>query len=120
MPKTILIVDDDADVRKNLADIFAEYGHKIIEAETGQEALKKARKNKPDVILLDTKIPGVDGFEICRRIKKIEKLDSKVIVYTGKVDAIDAVKARRMGADDYCVKGAADFSLLVKAVKQLI
>jgi len=49
----------------------------------------------------------------------VEKLDTKVIVYTGKIDAIDAVKARRMGADDYCVKGV-DPAPLIDAVKKLI
>ena len=119
MAKTILIVDDEADARTTLGDILVESGYKIVEAVSGEEALEKVRKEKPDLVLLDTKLPGMDGFEICRQIKQVEKLDTKVIVYTGKINAIDAVKARRMGADDYCVKGA-DPSLLIDAVRKLI
>ena len=119
MAKTVLIVDDEANARTTLADILVESGYKIVGAANGEEALEKAREEKPDVVVLDTKLPGVDGFEICRQIKQVAKLDTKVIVYTGKIDAIDAVKARQMGADDYCVKGV-DPTALIDAVKQLI
>lgn len=118
MAAKILIVDDDANVRTTLTDIFAELGYEITEAASGEEALEKVSKEKPDLVLLDTSLPRIDGFEVCRQIKEVEESDTKVIVYTGKIDAIDAVKARRVGADDYCVKGA-DPSLLVEAVKKL-
>lgn len=119
MAKTILIVDDETVARTTLADILVESGYKVVEAANGEEALEKARKENPDLALLDTKLPGMDGLEICRQIKEVEKLDTKVIVYTGKIDAIDAVRARRLGAADYCVKGV-DPSHLIDAVKKLI
>ena len=119
MGKKILIVDDETNMRTILVDIFAEEGHKVIEAANGEEALDKVHKEKPDLVLVDTKLPGMDGIEVCRQIKQVEKLATKVIVYTGKIDAIDAVKSREAGADEYCVKGA-NPALLIEVVKKLI
>lgn len=115
----VLIVDDDANMRTTLVDILTEDGYEVIEAASGEEALDEGRKEKPEVILLDTRLPGIDGNEVCRQIKKIEKLATKVIVYTGHVDAVDAGKARGSGADDYVVK-TSDFSLLLEALKKLV
>ena len=82
MPKTILIVDDEPNVRAGLVDILQELGYSIVEAENGQEAIEKARAIKPDLVLLDTSMPGMDGIEICRQIKQVEKISTRVIVYT--------------------------------------
>lgn len=119
MPKTILIVDDEPNVRAGLVDILQELGYSIVEAENGQEAIEKARAIKPDLVLLATSMPGMDGIEICRQIKQVEKISTRVIVYTAKLTAIDAVKARRNGTDDFCVKGENPEHLL-KAIKTLI
>ena len=116
MKKKILIVDDEADIRITLTDILTNEGYEVSEAADGEEAVQKAGKIKPDLVLVDTILPGMDGIEVCRQIKKVKKLAAKVIVYTGKLDAIDAVTARYMGADDYCIKGN-DLSYLIKAVK---
>jgi len=118
MAKRILIVDDDADVREAFGGMLAERGYEISEAANGQEAFNKTQKEKPDIVLLDTILPYVDGNEICRQIKNAEGLNSKVIMYTGKVDAVDAAKAREAGADDYVVK-TSSFSLLLEAIKKL-
>ena len=88
-------------------------------AKNGKEGLEKAKKELPDLVITDTVLPGIDGFEVCRQIKQKEALDTKVIVMTGVIDAVDAVKAREMGADDYCVK-ATDGKPLVGAVKNLM
>ncbi len=119
MAKTILIVDDDANARTTLADILAEYGYKIVEASVGKEVLGKVQRVKPDIVVLDTRLPDIDGNEVCRQIKKIKGLITKVIVYTGYVDTVDAAKARAAGANDYVVK-TSDFSYLIEAVKKLI
>ena len=116
--KILLLADDEANVRTSLTDIFEERGYKVIQAADGQEAIKKARQEKPNLVLLDTIMPGIGGIEVCRQIKQVEKLPCKVIIYTGKIDAIDAVEARRCGADDYCVKGT-DPRLLIEAVEKL-
>jgi len=118
MPKTILIVEDEPNVRTTLVDILTEYEYKVVEAANGEEAIEKAKSEKPDVAIIDTLLPGIDGFETCKRIKAIEGLEVKVIVNTGKIDAVDALKAREMGADDYTVK-TGDFSHLLAAIKSL-
>ena len=117
--KILLLADDDINTRTSLADILEECGYVIIQAANGQEAIEKARREKPDLVLLDTVMPGLSGIEVCRQIKQVEQLPCKVIIYTGKIDAIDAVKAREAGADEYCIKGN-DPALLIKAIKKII
>ena len=124
MIKKILLVDDRENVRVTLRDIFENKGYKVAAATTGEEALAMIDKEKPDLALLDTELDTVvpksmNGFEVCRQIKKVRKLPIKVIIYTGTLGIIDAVKARRMEADDYIIKGE-DPAILVKAVKKLI
>jgi len=124
MTKKILLVDDRENVRVTLRDIFQNEGYTVVVATTGEEGLDMTDKEKPDLILLDTEldtvVPGsMNGFEVCRQIKQVRKLSIKVIVYTGTLGMIDAVKARRMGADDYIIKGE-DPAVLVEAVKKLI
>ena len=116
MPKTILIVDDDADTRTSFGEILAEYGYRIVGAADGKEALEKAHGEKPDIILLDTMLPDIDGYEVCKRIKKMKGQAARVIIYTGAVDAVDAGTARGAGADDYIVK-TSDLSRLLNAIK---
>ncbi len=124
MTKKILLVDDRENVRVTLRDIFENEGYTVVVATRGEEALEMIDKEKPDLALLDTEmdtgIPGsMEGFEVCRQIKKVRNLSIKVIIYTGTLGMIDAVKARQMGADDYIIKGE-DPAVLVKAVKKLI
>jgi len=124
MTKKILLVDDRENVRVTLRDIFEGEGYTVVATTTGEEALDIIDKEKPDLVLLDTELDtvvpkSINGFEVCRQIKQVRKLSIKVIIYTGTLGMIDAVKARRMGADDYIIKGE-DPAVLVKAVKKLI
>jgi len=119
MDKKILLVDDEPNVRAGLADILRELGYDIIEAENGQDAIEKARAIRPDLVLMDTCMPGMDGIEACRQIKNIEGLNTKVIIYTGYINAVDVTKARLAGADDYEVK-TEDFGKLLSAIEKLI
>ena len=124
MTKKILLVDDRENTCKTLRDIFETLGYTVVTASTGEEALGMIDKEKPDLVLLDTELNtvvpnGMFGFEVCRQIKQVKKLSTKVIIYTGTLAMVDAVKARRMGADDYIIKGE-DPELLIKAVKEQI
>ena len=124
MTKKILLIDDKENVLITLCDIFENEGYKVVAVDTGEKALDIIDKEKPDLALIDTVMDTVasksmNGFEVCRQIKQVRKLPIKVIVYTGTFENIDAVKARRMGADDYIIKGE-DPAILVKAVKKLI
>ncbi len=79
-----------------------------------------AASENPDLVITDTNMPGIDGFETCRQIRDAGSKDNpKIIVTTGAIDAVDAVEARKAGADDYCVK-TSDAAQLIVAVKNLI
>lgn len=101
----ILIIDDDPDIRDVLKLTLSEEKYEILEACDGEEALKIIHENQPDLILLDYKIPKVDGREVCRRIKKDLLLRHlPIIMVTGKGDINDKVVGMDAGADDYVVK----------------
>ena len=116
----VLIVDDNEQDRKIMRRVLGKAGYEeIFIAKTGEEGVDKAKSEKPDFIILDTILPGIDGFEVCRQIREAQgQTTSKIIIMTGSVDAVDAVKARRVGADDYCVK-TSDCLPLVNAIKNL-
>ena len=118
MAGKILIIDDTEIIRAMLRDLLEEQGYQVLTASTGEEGIDQAKEHRPDVILIDTKMPGIDGFETCRRIKQVEGIETKVVVMTADIDAVDTVKARQMGADDYCVK-TKDFVPLLETVKNL-
>lgn len=121
MSKKILIIDDNEQDRKIMHRFVVKAGYdNIIMAVNGEDGVKKAESEKPDLVVTDTILPGIDGFEVCRRIRESQGADTpKIIVITGLIDAVDAVKARRMGADDYCVK-TSEYSPLIEAIKKLI
>ncbi len=101
----ILIVDDDPDIRDVLKLTLSEENYEILEACDGEEAIKTIQSNQPDLILLDYKIPKIDGREVCRRIKKDLLLRHlPIIMVTGKGDISDKVDGIDAGADDYVVK----------------
>jgi diguanylate cyclase (GGDEF)-like protein len=105
MAVKILIVDDDPDIRDVLKLTLSEENYEILEAGDGEAALKVIHENQPDLILLDYKIPKIDGREVCRRIKKDLLLRHlPIIMVTGKGDINDKVGGIDAGADDYVVK----------------
>lgn len=120
MAKKILVVEDSPTALSILKNALEGEGYLVITAETGEEGVKKANSERPDLVLTDTQLPGIDGFEVCRQIKESPgSVDPKVIVMTGAIDAVDAVKAKESGADDYAVK-TSDLSPLIETVKKLI
>lgn len=121
MGPKILVIDDNKQDRIIVKRFLNKAGYEEISvAESGEDGIKKAIDEKPDLVITDTVLPGVDGFEVCRKIKEtMTAVTPKIIVMTGTIDAVDAVKARKMGADDYCVK-TADGAPLVEAVKNLL
>ena len=117
----ILITDDNPGDRRLMREALSEVAvaFEVQEAETGEEAVDKARAWKPDLVILDTNLPGIDGFETCRQIKAISGISLKVIMLTGVVDAVDAGKAREAGADGYTVK-TSDYQYYLERVRQFI
>ena len=101
----ILVVDDDPDIRDVLNITLAQEGYEIIEAVDGQEGLKLAQTKNPDLIILDFKMPKLDGRAVCRELKKDILLSHMpIIMLTGKGDVSDKVGGIDAGADDYVVK----------------
>lgn len=119
MNKKILVIDDDIGARKTLYYSLSKYGYKVIEAAGGKEGIDKAQKERPDLVLVDTLMPDMNGNEVCRQIKGTKGLNTKIIVFTGFIDAVDAEKARAAGADDYVVK-TSKLQHLLEAAKKLI
>lgn len=115
----LLVIEDNEDdvflVKKVLGDLGYEH---IFIAENGEDGIEIAKKENPDIIILDTILPGKDGFQICEEIKKIPEINSKVIINTGNIDAIDATKARKAGADEYVAK-TSDFQYVIEAIKKI-
>ena len=101
----ILIVDDDPDILDILKLTLEGEGYEVIEAMDGEEALKKAYHRAPNLIILDYKMPKVDGYEVCRILKKdILLRHLPIIMLTAKGELMDKVKGIDAGADDYVVK----------------
>jgi len=115
----ILVVDDNVNSITTLTDLFAEDGYTVVDANDGEEALKKVQEEKPDIALLDIRLPGMDGYEVCRQIKETKGLNIKVIMYTAYVDVVDIAKAKEAGADDFIGK-TSDFSQMRRAIEKLI
>ena len=102
MPKKILIVEDEANIRELLRLYLEREGYTVLEAENGVEGIKKWKSDKPDMLLLDVMMPVMDGWEVCREIRA--ESDVPIIMLTAKGEAADRVSGLEMGADDYIVK----------------
>ena len=100
--KKVLLVDDEKTLVKALKFNLEKEGFLVEEAYNGEEALEKAFKVNPDIIILDLMLPGLDGFEVCREIRKKEEIP--IIMLTAKGEDIDKVLGLELGADDYITK----------------
>jgi two-component system phosphate regulon response regulator PhoB len=101
----ILIVEDDDDIRELIAFNLEMSGYEIIKCDNGEDAIKIAVKENPDLFLLDVMLPGIDGFEVCRKIKKNQNLkETPVIMLTARTEDDDIITGLETGADDYITK----------------
>lgn len=116
---SILVVEDAITEQQALKREFTERGFRVFCASNGQEAIRLAESEKPNVVIIDTILPGMNGFKVCEMIKAIDGLNTKVIVNTGNINAVDAGRAMKMGADDYYVK-TSDFNELITAVNRFV
>jgi two-component system, OmpR family, KDP operon response regulator KdpE len=99
---TILIVDDEAQIRRVMRTTLSSHGYSVIETKSGEEALDKLRTERPDLILLDVNMPGSSGLDVCREIRRT--VDVPIIMLTVRNTEKDKVQALDAGADDYVVK----------------
>ncbi|WP_318014202.1 response regulator transcription factor [Geodermatophilus sp. YIM 151500] len=102
MPQSVLIIEDDVRIRRIVAMALRSEGLDVQEAGSGEEGLERLGERRFDVILLDLMLPGVDGFEVCRRIRRTS--DTPVIMVTARADSHDVVAGLEAGADDYVTK----------------
>ena len=115
MSKSILVVEDQEDNRRILRDLLTSAGFEVIEAVTGEEGVASAETHRPDLILMDIQLPGLDGYEATRRIKANPALRQiPVIAVTSYALSGDEVKAFDAGCDAYVSKPFSPRELLAK------
>jgi two-component system, OmpR family, alkaline phosphatase synthesis response regulator PhoP len=115
----ILIVDDEKDIVKMLDYNFKKEGFRTVLAYDGEDAVALAQKEHPDLVVLDLMLPGIDGLEVCKALKKESKTESiPIIMLTAKTQETDKVIGLELGADDYVTKPFSPRELLarVKAI----
>lgn len=118
--KKILVVDDMIQLTKALVFSLKAEGYDAIMATSGEEGLEKTKQEKPDLIILDIMMPGMDGLEVCQKLKEDEELKSiPIILFTAKNQKSDVVEGMKVGADDYVVKPY-KFEVLHGKIQKLI
>jgi len=105
MSKNILVIEDDPVVARLMQYTLTKHGYEVQTASNGLEGLRKARQERPDLIMLDVMLPGIDGFEICHRLRAEFQGDNiPIVMLSGKAREADRTTGLGVGADDYLVK----------------
>ncbi len=99
----ILIVEDNADLATGLEVNLKKEGYKVFKAATGEEGIKTAIRDSPDLIILDVMLPGISGLDVCRELRQ-KSISTPIIMLTAKSDELDQVLGLELGADDYVTK----------------
>lgn len=102
LKEKVLIIDDDDNICELVSLYLLKEGYKIFTASNGIEGLEKFESEHPDIIVLDIMMPGMDGWEVCRRIKK--RFTTPILILSAKGETFDKVLGLELGADDYLVK----------------
>jgi DNA-binding response OmpR family regulator len=117
---TVLVADDDADILRFMELNLRLEGFQVVTARDGADALAKAVAIRPDLVLLDVRMPGIDGYTICARIRADARLAAvPVIIVTANYGSAEVEAARRAGADDFLVKPFLPATLLDMAKAML-
>ncbi|MCR8644297.1 response regulator transcription factor [Paenibacillus sp. N1-5-1-14] len=117
MTHTILIVEDEQILREVMKDYFLKEGYTVLEADNGQDAMTIFQENEVDLIILDIMLPELDGWSVCRRIRKVSQVP--IIMLTARVDEDDTLLGFELGADDYVTKPYVPPILLARAKRLL-
>jgi CheY-like chemotaxis protein len=117
-PLKVLVVDDNADSAETLSELLPIWGHEARIAYDGESALRLVGEFRPDVVLLDIGLPGMDGFEVARRIRQGATPVHRLVAMTGYGDDEDRRKAREAGFDGHLVKPV-DPDLLQKTLGEM-
>ncbi|MCS7477539.1 response regulator [Umezawaea endophytica] len=98
----VLLIEDDQAVRSALEFALRRHGHQVSAAASGEDGVALVREEVPDIVVLDVMLPGIDGFEVCRRVRAMGEVP--VVMLTARGDDFDVVGGLEAGADDYVVK----------------
>ena len=109
----LLLVDDEASLRESLSFVLSQQGYAVRTAANGLECLESVAQRGPDLILLDVMLPGIDGFEVCRRLRA-QGYSGLVLLLTARDEEIDQVLGLETGADDYITKPFRQRELLAR------
>ncbi len=114
----VLLVEDDARVRRVLAIALRDEGYRITESDTGEGAVERFGQVTPDVVILDLMLPDLDGFEVCRRLRRVS--DVPIVIVSALGDSHDIVAGLEAGADDYMTKPvvASELSARIRALRR--
>ncbi len=116
----ILIVEDDPDISELIHFNLEKAGYQTVRAEDGEQALRLAQKHQPDLILLDLLLPGLNGLEVCRRLKRDPAMQHiPIMMVTAKGEEMDRVVGLELGADDYVVKPFSIREIILRIQKLL-
>ena len=117
---TILVVDDEEDIRELLELNLVQEGYKVLSCETGEQALEIAGSKLPNLIILDLMLPGIDGLEVCKKLKSTLKTEHiPIVMLTAKGEEADIVTGLELGADDYITKPFSG-KVLVARVRRIL
>ena len=114
----VLVVEDDQGVRESLAMVLEYQDHDVVQAVTGEDGLRLVESESPDLVILDINLPGIDGIETCRLLRK-RGIDTPVLMLTARQEVSDRVQGLDAGADDYLPKPFALDELLARVRSML-
>ena len=114
---TVLVVDDEPDIRRVVVAYLDQAGYQTLEAGDGTRALELARDRRPDVVVLDLALPDLDGVEVCRRLRTFT--DAYVLMLTARAEEVDTLIGLSVGADDYLTKPFSPKVLLARVATLL-
>jgi len=116
--ESILIVDDDFNLLQILQEYLEFKQYRVVTAQRGQEALRVFYQERPDLIILDVMMPGMDGWEVCARIREMS--DAPIVMLTAKTDEADKLRGFRLGVDDYVTKPFSNAELAARVSAILV
>ena len=120
MPKEILIVDDEPSVVVAIQFLMQQQGYNVLVAESGEDALDLIYKHKPNLVILDIMLPGIDGYEVCEIVRlNPDYRKVKILFLTARRDEVEIAKGLALGADAYITKPFSN-DKLVEAVNEVL
>jgi len=121
MPKKIVIIEDDKFLRELISKKLSDAGYEVLEAIDGEEGIKRVKESKPDLVLLDLILPGIDGFEVLSQIKQGPLFsDLPVIILSNLGQKEDVEKGLKLGAVDFLVKAHFTPGEIIEKIKKIL